>query len=58
MRRADIADGEIKDYGGHRPAMNRHGVTLKDVWTDIPPVRHAKYKPNSRTANRPEHEDR
>ncbi len=42
---------EIKDYGGHRPAMNRNGVTLKDVWTDIPPVRHAKYKPEGRSAN-------
>ncbi|HNI26651.1 MAG TPA: DNA methyltransferase, partial [Leptospiraceae bacterium] len=33
-------DGEIKDYGGHRKAMNPNGVNLKDVWTDIPPVRH------------------
>ena len=29
---------EVKDYGGHRNAMNPRGVTLKDVWTDIPPV--------------------
>jgi site-specific DNA-methyltransferase (adenine-specific) len=28
--------GEVKDYGGHRGAMNPNGVTLKDVWTDIP----------------------
>ena len=43
--------GEIKDYGGHRKAMNPNGVTLKDVWTDIPPVRHSKYKPDARAAN-------
>jgi len=28
--------GEVKDYGGHRDAMNPKGVNLKDVWTDIP----------------------
>lgn len=43
--------GEIKDYGGHRHAMNPKGVNLKDVWTDIPPVRHWKFKSKSRTAN-------
>ena len=43
--------GELKDYGGHRNAMNPHGVTLKDVWTDIPPVRHSKFKPSSRNTN-------
>lgn len=43
--------GEIKDYGGHRNAMNPRGVTLKDVWTDIPPVRHWKFKSKQRTAN-------
>lgn len=42
---------ELKDYGGHRAAMNPDGVTLKDVWTDIPPVRHGKYKPMARNAN-------
>lgn len=42
---------ELKDYGGHRAAMNPDGVTLKDVWTDIPPVRHGKYKPTARNAN-------
>jgi site-specific DNA-methyltransferase (adenine-specific) len=31
--------------------MNPNGVTLKDVWTDIPPVRHWKYKSKDRTAN-------
>ena len=43
--------GEIKDYGGHRGAMNPNGVTLKDVWTDIPPVRHWKFKSKNRRAN-------
>ena len=43
--------GEVKDYGGHREAMNPKGVTLKDVWTDIPPVRHWKFKSKNRTAN-------
>ncbi|MCY4667996.1 MAG: site-specific DNA-methyltransferase, partial [Rhodococcus sp.] len=43
--------GEIKDYGGHRSAMNPDGVSLKDVWTDIPPVRHWKFKPSGRKSN-------
>jgi site-specific DNA-methyltransferase (adenine-specific) len=43
--------GEIKDYGGHRHAMNPKGVNLKDIWTDIPPVRHSKFKPSKRSAN-------
>lgn len=43
--------GEIKDYGGHRGAMNPKGVNLADVWTDIPPVRHWKFKSKKRGAN-------
>ncbi len=43
--------GDVKDYGGHRGAMNPNGVTLKDVWTDIPPVRHWKFKSKERRAN-------
>ena len=43
--------GEVKDYGGHRGAMNPKGVTLKDVWSDIPPVRHWKFKSKNRRAN-------
>jgi site-specific DNA-methyltransferase (adenine-specific) len=42
---------ELKDYGGHRKALNPNGLTLKDVWTDIPPVRHAKFKSGKRKAN-------
>ncbi|MEN9579154.1 MAG: Modification methylase BamHI [Pseudomonadota bacterium] len=44
-------DGEIKDYGGHRGALNAKGLNLKDVWSDIPPVRHAKFKSGDRKAN-------
>ncbi len=43
--------GEIRDYGGHRHAMNPKGVNLKDVWADIPPVRHWKFKSKARRAN-------
>ena len=31
--------------------MNPNGVNLKDVWTDIPPVRHWKFKSKNRKAN-------
>jgi site-specific DNA-methyltransferase (adenine-specific) len=31
--------------------MNPNGVNLKDVWTDIPPVRHRKFKSDTRSAN-------
>jgi len=44
-------EGEVKDYGGHRGALNPNGITLKDVWTDIPPVRHWKFKSKNRRAN-------
>jgi site-specific DNA-methyltransferase (adenine-specific) len=63
--------GEIRDYGGHRKALNEQGINFMDVvdaptdvwvdapdalppghawceaddlWDDIPPVRHSKYK--------------
>ncbi len=36
--------GEVKDYGGHRNKLNPKGLNLKDVWTDVPPVRHTKFK--------------
>ncbi len=42
---------ELKDYGGHRDAMNPNGVNLADVWDDIPPVRHRKFKSEKRTEN-------
>jgi site-specific DNA-methyltransferase (adenine-specific) len=39
---------EVKDYGGYRNKMNPDGVTLKDIWTDVPPVRHGKFKHEGR----------
>jgi site-specific DNA-methyltransferase (adenine-specific) len=42
---------ELKDYGGHRDAMNPNGVNLTDVWNDITPVRHWKFKSRKRTLN-------
>ena len=44
-------DGDIKDYGGHRKALNPKGLNLKDVWSDISSVRHSKFKSGSRKAN-------
>ena len=35
---------ELKDYGGYKDKMNPKGVNLSDVWEDIYPVRHSKYK--------------
>jgi site-specific DNA-methyltransferase (adenine-specific) len=35
---------DLTDYGGYKDKMNPKGVNLTDVWLDIPPVRHAKYK--------------
>ena len=39
----------LKDYGGHLSKLNPKGLNLSDVWTDISPVRHKKYK--TRDAN-------
>jgi site-specific DNA-methyltransferase (adenine-specific) len=36
--------GEKHDYGGYKDKMNPRGVNLTDVWDDIPPVRHSRYK--------------
>ncbi len=36
--------GDLKDYGGYKDKMNSKGINISDVWLDIPPVRHAKYK--------------
>jgi site-specific DNA-methyltransferase (adenine-specific) len=51
IERCRHCGGEIKDYGGHRGAMNPKGVNLTDVWNDIPPVRHWKFKNRKRTVN-------
>lgn len=44
-------NGEVKDYGGHRGVLNPNGLNLTDVWSDIPPVRHWKFKSKKRRAN-------
>lgn len=36
--------GDIKDYGGYKNKLNIEGMSLTDVWKDISPVRHDKYK--------------
>lgn len=41
--------GELRDYGGYKDRMNPLGVNLSDVWSDISPVRHSRYK--NRAAN-------
>ncbi len=41
--------GEQHDYGGYKDKMNPEGVNLTDIWNDIPPVRHNRYK--NRDAN-------
>jgi site-specific DNA-methyltransferase (adenine-specific) len=35
---------DVKDYGGHKKYLNPKGLNLTDVWDDVPPVRHRKYK--------------
>lgn len=35
---------DLRDYGGYKNKMNPLGVNLSDIWYDIPPVRHSKYK--------------
>ena len=41
--------GEIHDYGGKKNGLNPDGLCIADVWNDINPVRHQKYK--NREAN-------
>lgn len=36
--------GDLRDYGGYKDKMNKLGVNITDIWYDIPPVRHSKYK--------------
>lgn len=36
--------GDHRDYGGYKDKLNINGINLTDVWYDIPPVRHSKYK--------------
>lgn len=41
--------GEIRDYGGKKKELDPSGLSISDVFTDINPVRHKKYK--NREAN-------
>jgi site-specific DNA-methyltransferase (adenine-specific) len=41
--------GELPDYGGYKDKMNPRGLNLSDVWSDIAPVRHGRFK--NREAN-------
>lgn len=41
--------GEIHDYGGKKSGLDPKGLSIADVWNDINPVRHLKYK--NRAAN-------
>lgn len=40
---------EIRDYGGKKKDLDPHGLSIADIFTDINPVRHKKYK--NREAN-------
>jgi site-specific DNA-methyltransferase (adenine-specific) len=40
---------EVKDYGGYKEKLDPTGFNLSDVWSDLSPVRHPRYK----TPNRP-----
>lgn len=44
MRTCPSCHADLVDYGGYKGKMNPKGITLTDVWTDIPLVRHSKYK--------------
>jgi site-specific DNA-methyltransferase (adenine-specific) len=41
--------GEIPGYGGYKAKMNPAGLNLSDVWSDIAPMRHSRFK--NREAN-------
>lgn len=35
---------EVKDYGGYKDKLDPGGMNLSDVWSDLSPVRHHRYK--------------
>jgi site-specific DNA-methyltransferase (adenine-specific) len=35
---------ELKDYGGYKDKLDPSGFNLSDVWSDLSPVRHHRYK--------------
>lgn len=44
MEICSACKADLRDYGGYKDKMNPLGVNLTDVWMDISPVRHSKYK--------------
>ena len=44
MEICPVCRADLRDYGGYKDKMNPKGVNLTDVWMDIAPVRHSKYK--------------
>ena len=48
LSRCRHCDEVIKDYGGYKEYV-KDGINLSDIWDDISPVRHKKYK--NRDAN-------
>lgn len=44
METCKSCGADLKDYGGYKSKMNPAGVSMTDVWYDIPPVRHKRYK--------------
>jgi site-specific DNA-methyltransferase (adenine-specific) len=44
MEVCSVCKADLRDYGGYKDKMNPKGVNLTDIWMDIAPVRHSKYK--------------
>ncbi|MDY0039960.1 MAG: site-specific DNA-methyltransferase [Desulforhabdus sp.] len=44
MEICPVCKADLRDYGGYKDKINPKGVNLTDVWMDIAPVRHRKYK--------------
>lgn len=42
---------ELPDYGGYKDRLNPEGFNLPDVWTDLSPVRHKRFKSPYREGN-------
>jgi site-specific DNA-methyltransferase (adenine-specific) len=44
MEVCSVCKADLRDYGGYKDKMNPKGVNLTDIWMDMAPVRHSKYK--------------
>lgn len=42
---------EVKDYGGYKDKLDPEGMNLSDVWADLSPVRHHRYKWRAKGVN-------